>query len=329
MAFLNKELLTILKDQLGQWVSGESISAQLNVTRTAIWKHVCKLRAEGYEIQSSPKLGYALLKAPEKPLPEEIQAELQTDVFGKTNLVYLPEIDSTNRVAKDLALEDAPEGTVVISEKQTNGRGRMGRQWFSPSADGLYISLILRPDLPPQEAPKLTLLVAVAMAEAITAITALPVRIKWPNDLQIHEKKIAGILTEINSEMDRIHFIVVGLGLNVNTPSFPDELKAIATSLFLETGTRWSRTKLVQAYLQQFENYYEKFKLNGFGLVLQRWKELTNTLGRTISVAMLNERHQGVVQDIDSDGALILRDPSGRTQRIICGDVTILKGAIE
>jgi BirA family biotin operon repressor/biotin-[acetyl-CoA-carboxylase] ligase len=329
MSSIKKELLLILKNKPGQWVSGESISAKLQVTRSAIWKHVRKFREEGYEIQSSPKLGYILSKTPEKPIPNEIQEGLQTEIFGKTELVYLPETDSTNRVAKDLALKNSPEGTLVIAEKQTQGRGRLGRQWFSPADDGIYISLILRPAIPPQEAPKLTLLTAVAVADAVIDLTALPVHIKWPNDILINDKKTAGILTEINSEMDRVNYIVVGLGLNVNTPSFPDEIKDLATSLFLETGQKWSRLKLVQAYLCRFEEYYTLFKKSGFNSVLSRWKELTRMIGKSINVSMLNEHYQGVVQAIDPDGALILKDPNGKIQRIICGDVTILKGVLK
>ena len=329
MSSIKKELLLILKNKPEQWISGESISAKFQVTRSAIWKHVRKLRDEGYEIQSSPKLGYILSKTPEKPIPDEIQEGLQTEIFGKTEWVYLPETDSTNRVAKDLALKNSPEGTLVIAEKQTQGRGRLGRQWFSPADDGIYISLILRPAIPPQEAPKLTLLTAVAVADAVIDLTALPVHIKWPNDILINDKKMAGILTEINSEMDRVNYIVVGLGFNVNTPYFPDEIKDMATSLFLETGQKWSRIKLVQAYLQSFEKYYKLFKKSGFDPVLKRWKELTHMIGKPIKVVMLNEQYHGVVQDIDPDGALILKDPNGKIQRIICGDVTLLKGAIK
>ncbi|RPI80111.1 MAG: biotin--[acetyl-CoA-carboxylase] ligase [Desulfobacteraceae bacterium] len=326
MVSLKKELLLTLKNKPGEWVSGESVSAKLQVTRSAIWKHVQKLRDQGYEIQSAPKLGYMLLKWPEKTNPDEIRTGLQTEIFGQTELIYLPETDSTNRVAKDLALKNAPEGTLVIAEKQTQGRGRLGRQWFSPADEGVYISLIIRPAIPPQEAPKLTLLTAVAIADAIIDLTGLPIHIKWPNDILINAKKTAGILTEINSEMDRVNYIVVGLGLNVNTPSFPDEIKDLATSLFLETGQKWSRLKVVQAYLHWFEKYYTLFTQSGFSPVLKRWKELTRMIGKSISVVMLNEQYRGVVQDIDSDGALIIKNPNGNIQRIICGDVTILKG---
>jgi len=231
------QLLLYLKERKGDWVSGEALSNKIAVSRSAVWKHICKLREEGYVIESSPKKGYLLRKAPDLLFPNEIREGLDTKVFGKRDIVYFTETDSTNTRAKDLAARGAPEGTLVISERQTKGRGRKGRSWFSPSQGGIYTSLILRPSISPSEAPKITLLSAVVVAETLRSLTGLSAIIKWPNDILINGKKIAGILTEMSTEMDAIDYIVVGLGLNVNTPDFPDDIREKATSIFRNRQT--------------------------------------------------------------------------------------------
>jgi len=318
------QLLSYLKESKGSWVSGESLSNKIAVTRSAVWKQICKLREDGYVIQSSPKKGYLFQKAPDMLLPDEIREGLKTRVFGKKQIVYFNETDSTNTRAKDLAIKGAPEGTLVVSEKQTKGRGRKGRNWFSPSRGGIYTSLILRPRIPPNEAPKMTLLTAVAVAETLHSLTQLKANIKWPNDILINGKKIAGILTEISTEMDAIDYIVVGLGMNVNTYNFPDDIHEKATSIFIETGKHFPRVKLIREYIQWHEKYYEIFKKSGFEPILKRWKELSNIIGRKIMVEMIDKKYIGEVQDIDSDGILILKDNSGKYHRISSGDVTFM-----
>ncbi|MBW2568634.1 MAG: biotin--[acetyl-CoA-carboxylase] ligase [Deltaproteobacteria bacterium] len=322
MATKNK-LLLCLKEQKGEWISGQSISNRLSVSRTAIWKHVGKLKADGYVIESSPKKGYLLVKVPDLLIADEIQEKLNTSVFGKKDIIYFRETDSTNTRAKDLASNGAPEGTVVVAEKQTKGRGRRGRDWFSPFGDGIYASLILRPAISPVKAPKITLMAAVAVAESLLSLTQLDVRIKWPNDILINGKKIAGILTEISTEMDRVNYIVVGLGLNVNTSfkSSTEEVKKRATSILVETGKPFSRIKLVQAYLQFYEKYYEMFNENGFEPIMSRWKELANIVGQRIVVDIIGKKYIGKVLDVDDDGILILKDNQGTIHRIFSGDV--------
>ena len=318
------QLLSYLKAAGGKWVSGESLSNKLTVTRSAVWKQVAKLREEGYVIASSPKKGYLLRKTSPMLLPNEIREELATEVFGKRDIVYFKEIDSTNTRAKELADQGAAEGTLVISEKQTNGRGRKGRSWFSPSQGGIYASLILRPSIPPSEAPKTTLLTAVAVAETLLSLTRLKVSIKWPNDILVSGKKIAGILTEISAEMDAIDYIVVGLGLNVNTPDFPGDIRDKATSILIETGRHFPRVKIIKEYLKQYEKYYEIFGRIGFEPIITRWKELTNIVGRWITVRATNTEYTGEVHDIDNDGVLILKDSAGKLHRIVSGDVSLV-----
>jgi BirA family biotin operon repressor/biotin-[acetyl-CoA-carboxylase] ligase len=321
------QLLLYLKEERENWVSGELLSNKLGVSRAAIWKHIRKLKEEDYVIDSSPKKGYLLRDVSDLLLPGEIQDGLNTGVFGKGDIVYLPETDSTNTRAKDMAARGAPEGTLIVAEKQTGGRGRRGRSWFSPPSDGIYASLILRPIMSPGEAPRITLMTSVAVAEALLSLTQLKVRIRWPNDILVNGKKIAGILTEISTEMDGVDYIVVGLGLNVNTPSesFPEEISGGATSILMETGKQFPRAPLVRAYLEWYEKYYEMFKKDGFGSIMRRWKELADIVGQQVTVSVIDKKYIGEVVDVDGDGVLILKDNNRDTHRIFSGDVTLMR----
>ena len=324
MAMSTKDqLLQCLKDKKGDWISGESLSNQMGVSRSAVWKQVSKLKKEGYTIESSPRKGYLFRKASEMLLPNEIRDGLETNLFGRGEIVYFREIDSTNQRARDLADGGAPEGTLVLSEAQTSGRGRKGRTWFSPPMGGIYISLILKPVISPGEAPKFTLLTAVAVAEALLSLTRLNIHIKWPNDILVNGKKIAGILTEMSTEMDAVNYVVVGLGLNVNTPKFPDEIRGLATSILIETGESFPRVGLIQEYLKWYETYYDIYKKTGFDPVIKRWKELSNIIGKKVEVEVIGNQFIGEALDIDGDGALILKDNQGVIHRIISGDITL------
>lgn len=295
------------------------------ISRAAIWKHIRKLKEEGYVIESSPKKGYLLSKDSDLLLPHEIRQGLDTRVFGKRGIDYFEEVDSTNLKAKDLAEGGAPEGTVVIAERQTAGRGRRGRSWFSSSRNGIHMTLILRPAISPIGAPRITLMTAVAVAEALMSVVKLDVKIKWPNDILVNGKKLVGILTEISTEMDAVNYILVGIGLNVNTPleDFPKEIQDSATSIFIETGEKFLRTPLLKACLEHFEIYYEIFRRNQFSQIMGRWRQLSGIVGQKIRVDVLGQDHTGDVIDIDDDGVLILKDAQGRLHRIISGDVTL------
>ncbi len=322
-----QQLLIYLKEGKGTWVSGESLAHKMAISRTAIWKHVRNLKEDGYVIESSPKKGYLLRQASDLLLVNEIQEGLNTSVFGKRDIAYFKETDSTNLRAKFLASDGAPEGTVVVAESQTRGRGRRGRSWFSPSGEGIYTSIILRPSISPNEAPKLTLMASVAVAEALLSMTSLDINIKWPNDILVKGRKIAGILTEISMEMDRIDYIVIGVGINVNTPrkSLPPDIRDIATSVFMETGKPFPRIALLRAYLEWLEIYYETFKTKGFEPVMNRWKSLADIIGHRVSVDMIDRVRVGEVLDVDKDGFLILKEQGGALERIISGDVTLLE----
>ena len=321
-----RQLLIYLKEGKGTWVSGELLAHKMAVSRSAVWKHIGSLKNDGYVIESSRKKGYLLRETSDLLLADEIREGLNTTVFGKGEIIYFGETDSTNLRAKYLAAEGAREGTVVVAETQTQGRGRKGRTWFSPESEGIYTSIILRPPISPNEAPKLTLMASVAVAEALLSLTSLKINIKWPNDIMINGKKLAGILTEISTDMDRIDYVVIGVGVNVNTSrkGLHPDIRQTATSVFMETGKVFPRIALLRAYLEWLEIYYEAFKTKGFDPILNRWKHFADIIGRMISVDLMDSIRVGTVLDVDKDGFLILQDRKGTIERIISGDVTLL-----
>jgi BirA family biotin operon repressor/biotin-[acetyl-CoA-carboxylase] ligase len=269
----------------------------------------------------SPRRGYRLLALPDKLLPEEVLDGLKTRRFtGPVH--HFETLDSTNDLAKDLATRGAPEGTVVVAEAQTGGRGRLGREWDSPPGVGLYVSLVLRPMLPPLELPQITLTTAVAVVRAVRRAAPVTPGIKWPNDLLVNGKKLGGILTEMETESDRIRHVVVGLGLNVNNPEFPPELAARATSLTLATGGSFSRVKLLQAWLEEFEALYDRFLNQGFTEILAEWKASAVTLGKMVTVRQGPREISGQALDVAPDGALLLRTASGEIIRVTSGEIT-------
>jgi BirA family biotin operon repressor/biotin-[acetyl-CoA-carboxylase] ligase len=317
-------LLAYLKENKGLWVSGESLSSRMSVSRSALWKHVRALISEGYQIESSPKKGYLFRKSPDLLFSEEIREGLTTRWLGQKEISYYTETDSTNIKARELALAGAAEGSLVIAETQTAGKGRRGRPWFSPSEHGIYLSIIVRPAIPPSETPRLVLVSSVTVAELLHNRTSLKAHIKWPNDILINKKKIAGILLEAGTDMETVDYCIVGLGLNVNNPagSFPDVIRDSATSLSIELGRNISRTDLVREYLVLFEHYYEEF-LDGRGdAIVARWKELTGIVGRRVSVDLSGRIYRGTVTDVDENGALMIRDRTGTIHRVFSGDIT-------
>jgi BirA family biotin operon repressor/biotin-[acetyl-CoA-carboxylase] ligase len=316
-------LLKHLKESAGVWVSGERLATALSISRTAIWKHIKTLQEEGYGITSSTGRGYLLQEMPDRLLPAEIMDGLQTRVFGRRGINYYSETDSTNIRARALAHKGAPEGTIVVAETQTQGRGRRGRTWFSPPGSGIYMSIVLRPRVQPHEAPLLTLVAAVSMTETLFEMVDLPFKIKWPNDILIEGKKISGILTEMSLEMERVDYVIVGVGLNVNTEpdAMEDEIREIASSLRILTGKVFSRIQILQVFLKRLEHYYDLFQDRQFETIRNRWKELSGVIGRQVKIINPDGVCEGEAVDIDSDGFLVLRSPTGDFQRIVAGDV--------
>lgn len=320
-------LLAYLKGHRGAWVSGQWLSGKLGVSRSALWKHMGILRRQGYRIESSPKKGYLLEEIPDLLFPNEIQKGWAPKGLKEFRILHFEEIDSTNRRAKELAFQGAPEGTIVIAEAQTQGRGRRGRHWFSPDRQGIYCSILLRPRIFPAEISGITLMTAVVVAELLRDEAKIPAVIKWPNDILAGGRKIAGILTEVSAEMDQVDFAVIGLGLNVNIPKggFPVPLRRKATSIAIEARQSHDRNLILRAFLKKFDEYYSLFSTQGLGPILVRWKELTDMLGKPVQVEVLGQRLSGEALDIDRHGALILRDADGQIHRILSGDVSLRK----
>lgn len=319
---VKSEILSLLKKSQPEFVSGEEISNSLHVSRTAIWKHIKALREDGYMIESHPRVGYRLVATPDRLYPDEITACLNTQVIGKS-VVYFCQTASTNNAAKELAAAGVPEGTVVVAEEQTGGRGRLGRTWHSPAGVGIWLSAILRPDINPLDAPKITLTTAVALARTLAAYPGVTPGIKWPNDILVDGRKIAGILTEMNAEMDRVNYIVLGIGVNINTvpTELPDELRNTATSFYIATGRRWDRLEFLAKMLQNLEMLYFMFIQGGFSEIIKEWKELSVTLGQTVRVVSpKGDTMEGLALDLDNDGALILKTAAGR-KRIMAGEI--------
>ncbi len=307
-------------------LSGAEMSKALGISRSAVWKHIKVLRREGYRIEAKPARGYRLLGVPSHPTPWEIQAGLGTEQIGK-RIYTLSQASSTNEVAFRLALNGAEEGVVVLAESQTKGKGRMGRPWESPAGLNIYLSLILRPRIVPSKTPLITLMAAVACAEAIDEVTGLLPAIKWPNDLLVEGKKLGGILTEADMELDRINFVVVGIGINVNMTRavFPPSIKDTATSLQESLGREISRIALIQSILRHLDQWYQRLGQGRGEEITGRWKELSLVRGQEIEVTSLGEVVRGTASDIDDDGALLVQTDKNTIKRVVAGDVT-LKG---
>jgi len=304
------------------YISGEEISRSFNISRAGIWKYMQELRRQGYDIVAVPHLGYQLVSVPDKLYPTEIKFKLKTKKLGQ-HIVYHDAVGSTMDEAFRLGVEGAVEGTVVCAESQTKGRGRLGRIWSSPKGKGVYLSLILRPKLSPIEVSKLTLLCAVSVCEALRNISGIPVVIKWPNDLLVDEKKLVGILTELSAETDQVKFVVVGLGVNVNTTA--SHLPEGATSLKIESRKHFSRVEVIQEILRRTEFWYNLFQVEGFKPVVKRWKELSVTLGKHIRISEPGEDMYGKAMDIDDDGGLLIRSDSGVVVKKMTGDVAQIR----
>ncbi|MCX5681938.1 MAG: biotin--[acetyl-CoA-carboxylase] ligase [Candidatus Omnitrophica bacterium] len=320
---MRNKILNYLKASQ-DFVSGEEISRALAVSRTAVWKYIKQLQGEGFSIEAVSHRGYRLCKEPDKLFPESVQANLKTKVFGK-EIIYFESIDSTMDLASKFASEGAQEGTIICAEQQIKGRGRLGRNWVSPKGKGIYFSVILRPRISLSFASQLTLVFAVALCQAIRVSTGMKAVIKWPNDILVNRKKAVGILTELNAEMDRINFVILGVGVNVSG-KLPPSLSQ-ATCLEKETDQKISRVELFKEILRQMEKYYELFHQKGFAPIADTWRSLSATLNTKVKVLELNKITQGTAVDIDAQGALLIRERSGAIVKKISGDIVHLRHA--
>ncbi len=308
------------------FISGEHLSRELGVSRTAIWKHISALRKGGYTIEAVPSRGYRLVGTPDVLERHGIAAAVAGCVVGR-RLELREQTTSTNADAFRLAEEGAVEGTVVIAESQSGGKGRRGRIWASPPLANLYCSIILKPDIMPQGAPQLTFLSAVAVARAIELTTPLLPEIKWPNDLLISGKKVAGLLNEMSAETDAVNFVILGIGVNLNMTGeqFPADLPYPATSLKLESGVAVDRSRFAGVMLHELDRLYDEFCRRGFGPIREEWQRRCNANGRQLLVTDSGaEPVRGDFAGIDGDGALLLDTGHNKLHRITCGDVRIL-----
>ena len=319
---MSRDVLELLR-AAGGYISGEKMAERLGVTRAAVWKKIAALRDAGYDISSAPRSGYVLRSAPDRLIETEISQDLKTALVGRKVICY-DAVDSTNLVLKKLAREGAEDGTVVVADSQGTGRGRMERAFFSPPGKGIWVSILLRPTFLPQDAPKCTLMAAVAVARAMEAF-GLRAEIKWPNDILHDGRKLVGILTEMSAEMDRVNYVVIGIGINVNIApeDFPAELRAIATSLMQMKGAPMPRVAFLQELLRALDDLYTSVQHEGFAPVLAAWREYAVTLGQEVRViGPAGEAFEGVAADIDAEGALLVDTAEGR-RRVLAGDVSI------
>lgn len=319
-------ILRLFREVDGGYVSGEKISRELMMSRTAVWKHINVLRESGYVIDAVPSRGYQLVSTPDRLGETELHELLQPGVIG-SRLVCLAATTSTNSVAFQLADEGAEEGTVVVADAQSGGKGRLGRVWSSPPGINLYCSIVLRPTVMPYQAPQLTFLSAVAVARAIEHSTALKPEIKWPNDVLLNGRKVAGLLNEMSAETDGINFVILGIGINLNMTAeqFPADLRTPATSLLLEQGRPVNRVQFAAVMLHELDQLYGDFRCCGFGPIREEWQKRCNANGREVVVSDGGaDLLRGLFNGIDGDGALLVRLPDGRVERILCGDVRIV-----
>ena len=314
---MQEKILDFLKKK-PDYISGDQIASRLGITRQALWKHIQELKNSGYDIVAVPHLGYRLEACADRLFSFEVYHNLNTRFIGK-KIYYFDSVTSTMDVAMQLGLKNAPSGALVLAETQTKGKGRLGRVWFSPKYKGIYLSLILRPKVLPQQASVFTLLAAVAICEAIKQTTGLDAQIKWPNDIIMHNKKLGGILTELNAQTDEINFLIIGIGLNINNDK--KTLVSGSTSLKEQKKDNISRVSLLQEILRKIEENYLLLEKKGPKPIIEKWRELSITLARRVKVYSHKEHVEGEAVDIDTDGGLLIRTDSGVVRKVMAGDV--------
>ncbi len=321
------QILAALRNAGNGSVSGAELSQKLGISRAAIWARIEELRKVGYEIEAGPHFGYRLASSPDALHADDLVARLgPTDAIGRHIQVF-QETTSTNDIIEKLARDGVREGAVVFAESQTKGRGRLGRRWMSPSGKGLWFSVLLRPQLRPQQSTQLTVAAATALARAIQLTARIRPDIKWPNDILIRRRKVAGILTELNAELDQVKYIVLGIGVDVNLAAneFPAELKAVATSIRAETGNEISRAELAVTILRELDRDYTRVRNGKFAELADDWEAQCSTIGQNVSIRMGDRVIRGRAESLSPEGALLVRTEHGHLEPIIGGDVTLEK----
>ncbi len=325
---MRKRILELLRASGQEPVSGEEISKELGVSRTAIWKHIQALKDEGYSIESVQKRGYILREAPDRLFPQEINARLETKWLGRS-VCYEDNVGSTNNVAKSIANSGCENGLLVVAEQQGAGKGRLSRGWVSPYAKGIWFSVVLKPPFLPQEASKCTLLAAVAEVKAVNKIKGVNAAINWPNDILLNGRKLVGILTEMSAEFGHINYVVIGTGINTNATveDYPEDVRDIAISVADAAEESFTRVQLLADILKNMEALYEQACAEGFAPVLEEWRKYSCTLGQEVKVIAPDMTYFGTALDIDEEGLLIVRKTDGELEKVVAGDVSIRPAA--
>ncbi len=315
---VKRTILSCLYSASSEYVSGEELSEILGFSRANTWKYIKKIINDGYQIEAVSKKGYKLISCPDKLYGYDISASLSSKLMGKNNIYYYETLTSTNDKAYQLAELGAEEGDIIVSEEQTGGKGRLGRKWISPPGVGLYFSVILRPALPLTRLPALTLVSSYAVVKVLREKYRLNAGIKWPNDIYAQGKKIGGILTEIKAQQDMVDFVILGTGINVNTPA--SDLPVCATSLYECLDRMFIRKEVMSKIVETFEGTYYDYVDNGFDPILQKLKKYSTVLGKKIYIETYHKKIKGKAVDIDGSGALIVKTDDS-TQRIFSGDI--------
>lgn len=322
MESTRNRLITLLAKNKDTYISGQTLSEQLNISRSAIWKHMNELKKDGYIIEGIPKKGYRIITSPEKVSENTLQWGLETEWLGQS-IVHKQSTSSTQTIAHQLAQEGCKHGTVVIADQQVQGKGRLNRKWESTDKKGIWMSLILRPEISPQLAPQLTLLTATVLADVLKNHLHITPQIKWPNDILINDKKVAGILTEMQAEQDQIKYIIIGIGMNVlhEELDLPDHLLNKATSLGLETDDSLDLRSIIQETLTVFEQTYKQYLNEGFKPIKKNWEHYGFKIGKLISVKTLTKQWNAIFSGIDEDGALLIRNSDGTNEKLYSAEI--------
>ena len=323
---MKAEILKLLREADG-YVSGQQLCEKFGVSRTAVWKVIRQLQEEGYQVEAVRNKGYHIVDSPDVMTKEELDSLMDTQWAGR-NIVYYDSVDSTNLRIKQMGDEGAPEGTLAVADKQTAGRGRRGRSWDSPSGSSIYMSLLLRPKIEPDQAPMLTLVMALSVAEGIMdcgdSCGNQEVKIKWPNDIVYQGKKLCGILTEMSADMDQIHYVIVGIGINVQMTDFPKEIQNTATSLKLVTGKTLLRNELLAKVLEEFEVLYEQFvSAESLKNLKAEYESRLANKDNRVNVLAPSGAWQGICLGIKEDGALLVQREDGKVEEVIAGEVSV------
>jgi BirA family biotin operon repressor/biotin-[acetyl-CoA-carboxylase] ligase len=322
---LDAKILFALRNADETGVSASSLAAEVGENSAAISQRVAELCKLGYDIESTPHLGYRLLSSPDVLHADDLLSRLAPRRVVGRDIQVFQQTNSTNDVAEKLARDGVAEGVVVFAESQAKGRGRLGRKWISPAGEGLWFSVLLRPQLPPASATQLTIAAATAAARAIRAETGLAPQIKWPNDILIEDKKVAGILTELSAELDRVRYVIIGIGVDVNIKKFPAELASSATSLAAAAGKKFIRAEIAAAILKELDADYARITNGEFAALAEEWEQQCITLGHRVQIHIGERTLTGRAESLDGDGALLLRTDHGHLERIVGGDVVLQK----